>query len=437
MKTRSARDKYALYFSSIRYLEGLGNITGGYQKKNLSSHPHPEMFLRRMRDFLDLLGNPENGFKYVHITGTAGKGSVATAVHSELLRAGKRAGLFTSPFTVSTIEKIQVGEKYIDPLVFARITDEIKPQVDIMIKSGRYGPPSYFEMILAIALIYFRKERCEYVILEAGLGGRYDATNVIKSPLVTAVTNIGPDHTNILGKKMSDIARDKSGIIKKKSKFFTAEEDKGMRKIFLKACEEAGAEYHSVDVKGLDYLARNSFLVGNICGALGIAGSLKEAMSKAPSLPARFEVVRKRPFIIIDGAHNPSKMKSTVYNLMKMKYERLFLVIAISRDKDWKNMMRIVSPHADEIYVTRFSVPGRQSVDPKILLKGAIKYCGKTCKVHLFSDPVEAFGAAKGKLSEKDALLVTGSFYLAGDIRSLYCPEIRILEERNPSVGKI
>jgi dihydrofolate synthase/folylpolyglutamate synthase len=421
--------KYARYYAAVRYLESLGNITGGYQKTNLKSHSRPEMFLERMKDFLNLVGNPEKGFKYVHISGTAGKGSVSSAVHARLVRAGKIAGLFTSPFVTSTIEKIQVGEKYIDPIIFADIVDSLKPSIDKSIISGRHGAPSYFELMLAIALLYFKKMKCEYVVLEVGLGGRYDATNIIEKPLITAITNIGLDHTNILGNSRSDIAKDKSGIIKKGSIFLTTETDPKILSIFKSACHSVGAEYNAVRAKKSDYVSRNMALAGAICTALGIVKKPQD-VKKIPILPARFETMEKKPIVIIDGAHNPSKIESTIYNLKKLRFDKLFLIIAISGDKDWKTMMRMASPLADVVYVTRFSVPGRQSVDPAMLMKEAKKYGQENLQIRLYSDPTQAFDDAKLRASKDDAILVTGSFYLAGDIRSLYHPEEKILRHR-------
>ena len=144
---------FSPYYSAINYLEGLNNMSISYQKVNLPTHPNPLMYLERMQDLLDLNGNPEKDFKYVHITGTAGKGSVSSIVQSTLVKNNKKTGLFTSPFVTSTIEKIKVDNKYIDPLVFAEIVESLKPIIDKMIIYGKYGIPSYFEIITAIALI--------------------------------------------------------------------------------------------------------------------------------------------------------------------------------------------------------------------------------------------------------------------------------------------
>lgn len=443
---RSAR--FARYYAAIHYLEGLGTGDSDYRKAKLFASPHPEMFLLRMQDLLDRIGNPERGFKYIHITGTAGKGSVSSMVHATLFSKGKKAGLFTSPFTVSTIEKIQVGSKYIDPNSLADIVDQIKPEIDDAAEMSPYGMPSYFETMLAVALMYFKHQRCEYVVLEVGLGGRYDATNVIKSPLVTAITNISLDHTNVLGSTHEKIAHDKAGIIKKDSHFFTTEHRSDLCKIFKSTCVSIGADFDALPVKGLAYEAKNLLLAGTICKQLGLIEEVKQVMPAF--LPARFEIVENKPTVIIDGAHNPSKIGSTIYNLARLKqankYKNLTAVVAISADKDWQSMLSKLIPIVDELYVTTFSIPGRKCVSPRLLMAYARKHSNirayshtgkrarKSVRVSLRVDPIQAFNKAKAGLSSRDALIVTGSFYLAGIIRGLYCPEEKILKQRTSAI---
>ncbi len=425
--------KHNRYYEAIEYLESLNNISGSYQKTNLKSHPNPEIFIERMQDFLNDIGNPEKDLKYIHITGTAGKGSVSSLVHNTLVQNRKRAGLFTSPFVTSTIEKIQVGEKYIDPNIFASIVEYLKPHIDKAMVYGRHGIPSYFEIIFAIALLYFKREKCEYVILEVGLGGRYDATNIIKQPLVTAITNIGLDHTQILGGTKEIIALDKAGIIKKGSHFFTTEEDENILDIFKNECQKVDAIFNKCEVCELNYNERNKLLAGYICKDIGIIKDLKDIIIPK-SLPARFEIIRKNPFIIIDGAHNISKMESTIYNLERIKYKKLIGIIAISADKDWKGILNIILPKIDILYVTRFSVGGRSCVNPKEIMDFALNFFEKN-KISFFGDPVQAFNSAKKVLSKNDALLITGSFYIAGNIRKIYCPEEKILKQRTSSIS--
>ena len=425
------KDNFPEYYKSISYLEGLSNISDSYQKTNLQSHPHPEIYLERMQDLLDLIGNPEKDFKYIHITGTAGKGSVSKMVHDALVNNTKKSGLFTSPFVTSTIEKIQVGNKYIDPHRLAQISESLKPKIDHMSRYGRHGIPSYFEIIFAIALLNFKKENCEYVVLEVGLGGRYDATNIIKNPLITAITNIDLDHTQVLGKTKEKIAFDKAGIIKKNSTFFTTENNKKLLSIFKKECILIGATYRPCNTQDLDYRQKNMLLAKSICEQIDI--KINGNIEEYASLPARFEVVERKPFVIIDGAHNLSKIQSVISNLKKIKYKRLSIIIAISADKDWKEMLKIILPRVDHLFVTRFSVPGRKCVNPRNLLDFSKKIIPEKA-IYLYTDPIEAFNEARKKLDTDDALLITGSFYLAGDIRGIYCPEKQILKQRSSKI---
>ncbi|MEK7095217.1 MAG: Mur ligase family protein [Patescibacteria group bacterium] len=422
-------EKYSKYYKAVHYLESLNNIAGSYQKANLTAHPHPEMYLERMQDFLDRIGNPEKSFKYIHITGTSGKGSVSSLIHSALVKNKKKAGLFTSPFVTSTIEKIVVGNKYIDPTVFADLVEYLKPHIDTSTVSDRHGMPSYFELILAIALLYFKKEKCEYVVLEVGLGGRYDATNIIKNPLVTAITNISLDHTQVLGNTTEKIAYDKAGIIKKGSHFFTTEEDGVLLSIFKNECSKVGAIYNALNVAGLDYIEKNKLLANTICKYLNIG-----EVSKPSPLPARFEIVEKNPLVIIDGAHNVSKIETTIQNLEKLSYNKLSVVISISSDKNWQSIMDMLLSKVDTLYVTKFSNTVRQCVNPKLIVDYAKSKGFSLERIYLHNDPIQAFNKARKNMGKKDALLVVGSFYLAGDIRALYCPEEQILKQRSSKI---
>jgi len=157
-------------------------------------------------------------------------------IHEVLLVSGKKVGSFTSPFVVTSIEKVKVGELYISPEEFADIVEYLKPFIDEAYISGPYGRPSYFEIFFAIALVYFKQQKCEWVVLEVGLGGRYDATNIIERPIVTAITNIDYDHTEILGKTLKKIAFDKAGIIKTGAEFFTTEQNKSVLAVFSEIC---------------------------------------------------------------------------------------------------------------------------------------------------------------------------------------------------------
>lgn len=228
----------------MSFLQGLNNLPldGDY----LVDKHHADRYIKRMRYFLNLIGNPDKGMKLIHIAGTSGKGTVTNMVHEILLASGKNVGSFTSPFVTTPIEQIKVGDAYISPDEFADIVEYLKPFIDVAYTEGPYGSPSYFEIFFSIALVYFQRKKCDWVVLEVGLGGRYDATNVIERPSVTAITNIDYDHTELLGKTLRKIASDKAGIIKSGSAFFTTEQRPALLKIFSSICDEKRVAFRAL-----------------------------------------------------------------------------------------------------------------------------------------------------------------------------------------------
>ncbi|MFA6354151.1 MAG: Mur ligase family protein [Candidatus Paceibacterota bacterium] len=418
--------KFDKYFKAIGFLEGLYNLPLG--KDYLSDHKNPEIYLRRMNYLLELLGRPERGLKYIHITGTSGKGSVASAVHLGLVKAGKKAGLFTSPFVTTSIEKIKVGEKYIAPDELAKIVEELKPIIDKAFREGPDGGPSYFEIFTAIAFLYFKKTKCEWAVLEVGMGGRYDSTNVIQKTLITAITNINYDHTHILGKTLSRIARDKAGIIKRGSQFFTTEARPALLDIFREECQKTGSKFNLVPAVAKDYLLTNAALVRAILGATGIQNKFVAAGIKESRLPCRFEIVQKKPLVVLDGAHNESKMESTVENLEKLKYRKLFLVLAAAENKDIDSILKVIAPKADYALATRFEIKERKCRNPFTLAEQIKKY--KKIPVEVYLDPWQALSKAFKLAKPEDLILATGSFFLTGELRQKWYPEEWILERR-------
>ena len=415
------------YFKVIKFLEGLYNLplVAEYTR---GPHQNPEIYIKRMRHFLDLLGNPEQGFKFIHITGTSGKGSVANAVHSVLVQAGYNAGLFTSPFVTTSIEKIKVREKLIAPKDLVEIVKNLKPLIDRTYQKGPYGGVSYFEIFTAIAFLYFKKMRCDWVVLEVGLGGRYDSTNIIKNPVITAITNIGYDHTHILGKTLSKIAKDKIGIVKTGSQFFTTEKRPALLKIFKSECAKVGASFNLVP-SSKDYLETNNNLVQNITGAIGIKESIINQGIKSARLPCRFEIIKRNPFIVLDGAHNESKMESTVSNLTKLKYQKLFLILGMAENKDASSILKILIPKANHVFTTRFEIKERKCANPVTL--GKIIRTIKKIPLETYLDPWIALKRARKLATKKDLILVTGSFFLAGELRTKWHSEVETLTHRS------
>lgn len=415
------------YYNAINYLEGLSNLplNGDYMVKQR----HLGVYLKRMRYFLELIGNPDRGMKYIHITGTAGKGTVTNMVHEILKVSGKNVGSFTSPFVTTSIEKIKVKDNYISPDELADIVEYLKPFIDKAYLAGPYGRPSYFEIFLAIAFVYFKQQKCEWVVLEVGLGGRYDATNVIERAMVTAVTMIDYDHTHILGKTLKEIAYDKAGIIKKDSLFFTAEQRPALIKIFDEICKDSKVKLNQIPHQK-NYQEYNKALASAITRSVGISEPhIKKGVAIA-RLQCRFEIIQKKPFVILDGAHNRSKIRSTVVNLEGLKFDKLHLVVGLAENKDEALILDQIIPHADKVYVTRFQIKDRKCAHPKELAEKSKNYLKKTARIDTFLDPSQAMNKALKEAKENDLILVAGSFFLAGEMRKKWFPEKWILSKR-------
>jgi dihydrofolate synthase/folylpolyglutamate synthase len=415
------------YFEAIRFLEGLSNVP---KKEYLSATRTSALYLKRTEYLLKLLGNPHRGIKLVHIGGTAGKGTVAAMVHGALVAQGYRAGLFTSPFATTSIEKIKVGNRYIDPLALARLVEEVKPALDEAYRSSPFGGPSYFELFTAMAFLHFKKAKCKWAVMEVGMGGRFDATNVIEHPVATAVTNIGLDHTEILGNTLEKIAREKAGIIKPRCPFFTTETRPKLLKLFERICRAKKARFLPVGAKNAPYGEKNAALARAICRRIGASEKSIERGITNARLPCRFETVQKKPLVVLDGAHNIAKVESTVANLKNLRYRNLHLVVGISHNKDITGIMKRLCPLARSIAVTRFEVKERKCAHPKELLQLAKKYKKTGVPVSTFLDPRRALGAVLKKARASDAVLVTGSFFLTGALRERWYPEAWVLKNR-------
>ncbi len=420
-------NNFEQYYNAINFLEGLSNLPlkGDY----IINRQHTDVYLKRMRYFLNLIGNPDRGIKYIHITGTAGKGTVTNMLHEIFHVSGKNVGSFTSPFVTTSIEKIKVKDVYIAPDELADIVEYLKPFIDKAYLEGPYGRPSYFEIFLAIAFIYFKQKKCEWVVLEVGLGGRYDATNVIENPVVTAITTIDYDHTQVLGKTLKKIAYDKAGIIKKNSLFFTAEQRPSLLKIFSEKCGVRKVQMIQIP-KQENYQEYNKALVSAIAESLGISTSfIKKGINNA-RLQCRFEIIQQKPLVVLDGAHNRSKIRSTIANLKKLTFNKLHLIIGIAENKDETLILNQIVPCADKIYLTRFQIKERKCAHPKELMKRSKKYSKKSAQIEIFLDATQALDKALSEAKDDDLVLVVGSFFLAGELRKKWVSEKRILEKR-------
>lgn len=424
-------DTFRRYHQAVDFLEGLSNLPA--EKDYMRDRSNPSLYLKRMRYFLALLGNPDRRFKLIHITGTAGKGTVTTMVHEILAVSGKKVGSFTSPFVTTSIEKIRVGEKYIAPGEFADIVEYLKPYLDRAYVTGPYGRPSYFELFLAIAFLYFKRQGCEWVVLEAGVGGRYDATNVIEKPRITTITNIDYDHVELLGHTLTQITRDKAGIIKQGAQFFTTEQRPALLVLLQKICEEKNVNLHHIPrirSRARNYQAYNQALATAIGEHLGIQEKYIKRGIRHTRLQCRFEIMRRRPLVILDGAHNRAKIRSTVENLTRIDFRKLRLIIGTADNKDKSSMLKQIIPLADHVFFTRFQIKDRKCAHPRALLALSQKYLREGARAEILLDPALALTQALHRADPRDLILAVGSFFLAGELRKKWIPAERVLRKR-------
>jgi len=451
------------YYSAVKYLETLSSSAHdqAYMKKHSAK---PLQYLERTQEFIKRLGNIDRGFRFIHITGTSGKGSTVSYLHNILYKAGYKVGSFTSPYCTTSIEKIKVDNKLIDPIIFSELVDKVKPIIKDMQKDYKYGRPSYFEIFFALSLLYFKKMKCKFVILEVGCGGKYDAGNIVKKS-ISACTNIGLDHTHLLGKTLPKIAKEKAGIIKPNTHFFTTEKRESILKIFKNICEQKRTKFHNIKtykqtplsfyrhvpmaIESIQNKKKNSIAPNYLCSrmtdtsgkfqsanqalAVTIARYIKinentitDAILHTQLPPCRFEIMQKNPLIILDGAHNPDKIKSVVHNLKNLTYGKLYIIFAASDTKDAKEMLRILLPNTDEILFTQFKTSNRDSFKPEQLLKFSSNFKNKSIE----HSALKALKQTIKKLKSNDALLITGSLYLTGELRKYWIKENQILTNR-------
>ena len=428
---------YKTYKDNIDFLESLINQPN---KKFLLNINDRKIFVIRLKKFLSLVGNPQNKLKFVHIAGTSGKGSTVSILQELMTSAGHKTGCYTSPYSTTAAEKIKINNKLISATDLNNILHNIiKPALDKYIIKFPTEPISYFETWLALALVYFADQKCDWVVLEAGLGGTHDASNVIPAPAVSAITNNGLDHTEILGNTKEAIARDKAGIIKKSSKFLTTEKNTKLTKIFQKICKTKKAKF--IDLKNLvsNYEINNYFdtprqkqnlnLALNILDILNIKTNNTQEIISNFKLPCRQEIIQNNPLVILDGAHNADKIKNLVEFIYKQSYNKLYLILGFAEDKNTKQALQKILPLADNLYLTRFLVPMRKAANLRDLYNQSKKI--KKINIKIFHDPYQALKTALSKANKQDLILIAGSFYLAGELRKHWISEEKIIKNRS------
>ena len=325
--------------------------------------------LHRMRTLLEKMGNPQKSLKFVHIAGTNGKGSTAAMSASILRQAGFRVGLFTSPYIYRFHERMQVDGEEISDEDLVAVTEYVKPLASTMEE-----PPTEFELVCCIAFEYFVRKNCDIVVLEVGMGGEFDATNVIECPEVAVITNIGLDHTEVLGNTVEAIAETKAGIFKKNGQAVIYRGTPSVEAVFERICAERNVKLRKADFAGVNNKSCDLFgqvfdcgdwkdielpLLGehqmfNASVVLSITEALKERGwniteehiregLRTVTWPGRFDVVSRDPLFIIDGGHNPQCIQALVKNIRDYLADRRVIALAgVLADKDYAEMFRPV-----------------------------------------------------------------------------------------------
>jgi dihydrofolate synthase/folylpolyglutamate synthase len=401
--------------------------------------------LNRINYICKKLGNPQNSYKCIHIGGTNGKGSVCRFLQSILTTSGYKTGVYTSPHIQRFSERFIVDYKEISESDVVFLVEKIKPIVEKMIKED--NTPTFFEIVTAIAFLYFKEKKVDFAVIEVGLGGRFDATNIVE-PIVSVITNVTLEHQDILGHKIEDIAFEKAGIIKNKIPIITASKDSALD-VIKKVAEEKDAPITIIDVSswkktkgGVDwqeFLISGSLkeynvktsLLGEHQGeniALTVAATEKlqmngvfitdeaiaEGIEKTIN-PGRMEIVGFEPLIILDGAHNIAGITSLKKTLQDdFVYKKLILVLGILSDKNVKEMLEIIVPIGDIIVTTKSQ--NKRAMEPD-KLKELIEKLNIKNQVFVKDMISEAVKYALSIAKKDDLICITGSLFTVGEAR--------------------
>lgn len=401
--------------------------------------------LEKTKELLDLCGHPEQGLRCIHIAGTNGKGSTAAMLDSICRSAGMKTGLYTSPYIVRYNERIQVAGQQISDETLARLTERLSACVEQM-----EVPPSEFEFGTVLAFLYFKEQQCDLVILETGLGGTFDSTNVIEKPLISIITALGLDHTLQLGTTMREIAEAKAGIIKPGVPVVFYGENEEGEAVIRERCRECDAMLRMPDFAGLVsgrigtvfetqtfsygpwkhmelslsgmYQQKNGAVVLEAVDVLRMLGvdiseeAVREGLRKV-YWQARLEVLSEKPLILADGSHNPQGMQATVDSLRQYFPEKkLQFVFGAMADKELDRMIPLFLPLAKKVYLTAPSMP--RAMNSEALLDVCREYCGEEITFEICPCPKDALEWVK-KEAEEEVIVVIGSLYLVGEIKQV------------------
>lgn len=395
---------------------------------------HPKNDLSYIKRVLKQLDNPQDSVKTIHVTGTNGKGSTSYYLSNLLQKAGQKTGLFVSPYIYEFNERIQLNGRNISNDKLIKVANEIEVAIDALKKVDPSFSLVTFEYEVALAFQFFAQEKCDYAVIEVGIGGKHDKTNVI-TPEVSVITTIGLDHEKIIGPTLTDIAQEKSGIIKEKRLVVLGNIPKDVLEILLNKAKQETAESFLLGrdfqvkltekaIKYNDSQQEYTFLSRPLVEAYDIGIAVKavqllnirlnkktvENAINETKIPGRYEVVQNKPEIIVDGAHNLQAMSNLLNLVRQKKKEKVYVLLGMMKDKDLGPVIDLFED--EKVTLTRIDYPRAARLEdfPKEAQE----------KYDYEDNFKKAFTNLKNKLNSNDMLLVTGSFYLVGAILN-YC----------------
>ena len=397
--------------------------------------------LTRTRTLLAALGDPHKQLKFVHIAGTNGKGSTAAMVASCLQAAGYRVGLYTSPFINRFNERIQVNGEQISDDALVRLVEQVQPAADAM-----QDVPTEFEIITALGMLYFAQQKCDIVVLEVGLGGTLDSTNVIDPPACAVITALGMDHVKELGPTIADIAAAKAGIIKEGCPVVSYGGVPEADAVIRRVCAEKHAALTEVDFNKLQYDGGNldavEFDFDGLNGVrLPLIGSYQPRNAalaitalrvmrahgwnipesairtglETVSWPGRFELLRHAPAFLLDGSHNAHGMRATVQSLKdRFPGQKFVFLVSVMADKDVDEMLALLAPLAERFVTVTAHNPRAM---PAQTLAEHIRVYGCTAEA---ADSIEAGVSRAEELGGEGPVCALGTLYFSGDVRQAF-----------------
>lgn len=399
--------------------------------------------LERIGILCERLGSPHKKLKFIHVAGTNGKGSTCTALASVLTSAGYHTGLYTSPYVIDFRERIQLDMKMISPDALIRVTETVRGQIEQLAAEGI--KITEFEAVTAAAFLFYYQEQCDFVVLETGLGGRFDATNIIENSLCSILTSVSLDHVNILGNTLREITFEKCGIIKNGCPVITGSSqsdevlDVIRAQVSEKNCKLYIADSDSMfdvlteSICGMILRSKDTELkipypgkhqLDNMSLVLTAVNVLRKAqfdvsdsaVQKGISsfrIPARTEIIAEKPLVILDGSHNDGSTAALADAVKKyMPEKKISAVLGMMADKDCEQSLSNILPLFSNVITVKPSNPRSMPAFELALI--AERFCPDVVAVE---NPLDGIDKAISQIDNYDALVVCGSLYLAGDVR--------------------